>query len=244
MKELMIDIMASKKKVVTTVLYYKNPDLNKITRYNKIKLSSPWGLILNSLVFFMKFYKIVLLVFSAFMFLQCYGKQLSDSEKFALEYPLVGKDNIFIYKNVSETADILANGRGIVFIGFQECPWCQFYAVMLHDVAREMEIDKIYYCDIKDDRENNSKDYQRIVCILANHLQYDDEGHPRVFEPDVSIVSRGRIITRDYETSKETSGYETPEEYWNDEKVNAFKERLKKGMSILIQIINSSCKTC
>jgi len=201
----------------------------------------------------MKFHKIVFILISACMFLQCYGKdgrkeahgsQMSDSERFAQEYPLVGEDNIFVYRNADETADILAKGRGIVFIGFKECPWCQLYAVFLHDVALEMEIDKIYYCDIKEDRESNSESYRRIAGILAGRLQYDDEGRPRVYVPDVSIVSRGRIITRDFETSKETLGYDTPQEYWNDERVNALKERLRAGIGILQQIIGYSCNTC
>jgi predicted bacteriocin transport accessory protein len=201
----------------------------------------------------MKFYKIIFLVISSCMFLQCQGKggqkmengsRISDSEKFALEYPLVGKDNIFLYRNAAETADILEKGRGIVYIGFKECPWCQRYAVFLHDVAREMELDKIYYCDIRDDRENNSEAYRRIVRILNGYLQYDDEGHPRVYVPDVSIVSRGRIITHDFETSKETSGYDKPEEYWNDERVNALKEKLRAGIDILKQLISRTCNTC
>ncbi|MDR2136097.1 MAG: hypothetical protein LBO76_05725, partial [Treponema sp.] len=98
---------------------------------------------------FMGFYKIVLLMVSSCIFLQSCSKDdrkradgsyISDSERFALEYPLVGNDNIFIYKNAGEAADILANGRGIVFMGFKECPWCQLYAVFLHDAAREMGI--------------------------------------------------------------------------------------------------------
>jgi len=107
------------------------------------------------------FYKVILFIIFSCMFLQCHGKdsrkEMSDSEKFALEYPLVGSDNIFTYRNASEAADILEKGRGIVFIGFKECPWCQQYAVYLHDVAREMEVEKIFYCDIKEDRENNSE---------------------------------------------------------------------------------------
>jgi len=180
------------------------------------------------------------------MFLQCTskGSQLGDSERFALEYPLVGEDNMFIYRNVDETADILAKGRGIVFMGFKECPWCQSYAVYLHDVAREMEIDKIYYCDIREDRENNSESYQRITSSFAAYFQHDDEGRPRVYVPDVWIVSRGRIITHDFETSLDTLGYDVPQEYWNDERVNDLKERLRKGMSILKQIIANSCNTC
>jgi hypothetical protein len=169
---------------------------------------------------------------------------MSDSERFAQEYPLVGKDNIFVYRNAGETADILAKGRGIVFIGFKECSWCQAYAVFLHDAAREMGIDTIYYCDIREDRQSNSESYQRILGILDGRLQYDDEGRPRVYVPDVSIVSRGRIITHDFETSKETLGYNTPQEYWNDERVQALKERLRAGMKIYIQIVSRACNTC
>jgi len=199
------------------------------------------------------FCKIVLLTVFSCMFIQCYGKsdqkaanvsELSDSEKFALEYPLVGSDNIFTYRNASETADILEKGRGIVFIGFKECPWCQQYAVYLHDVAREMEVEKIFYCDIREDRESNSESYRKIVDIFTGRLQYDDEGRPRVYVPDAAIVSRGRIITHDFETSKDTLGYDTPQEYWNDERVNALKERLREGINILNQVIANSCNKC
>ena len=188
----------------------------------------------------MGFLKFVLIFIFSCMFFQCYGKgerkEMGDSERFALEYPLVGGGNIFVYKNAGETADILEKGRGIVFMGFKECPWCQQYAVYLHDAAREMEVEKIYYCDIKEDRETNSENYRRIIGILSGRLQYDDEGRPRLYVPDAAIVSRGRIITHDYETSKETLGFDTPQEYWNDERVNAFKERLKAGINILNQI--------
>jgi hypothetical protein len=62
--------------------------------------------------------------------------------------------------------------------------------------------------------------------------------------PDVSIVSRGRIITHDFETSKETLGYNTPQEYWNDERVQAFKEGLRAGMKIYIQIVSRAYNAC
>jgi hypothetical protein len=104
--------------------------------------------------------------------------------------------------------------------------------------------DIIYYCDISEDRQSNSECYRKIVDILYGRLQYDDEGRPRVYVPDVSIVSRGRIIARDFETSKETLGYDTPQEYWNDERVTALKERLRAGIGILKQIIGYSCNAC
>jgi hypothetical protein len=98
--------------------------------------------------------------------------------------------------------------------------------------------------DISEDRQKNSESYQRIVGILSSRLQYDDEGHPRVYVPDLSVVSRGRLILHDDETSKETLGYSTPQEYWNDERLNALKDRLRKGIDILNQIISRSCNSC
>lgn len=196
----------------------------------------------------MTFYRIIFIIIFSGVFMQCNSKgiqkEISDSDRFAIEYPLIGSDNIFIYKNADEAADILENGRGIVFFGFNECSWCQYYAVFLHDIVREMEIDKIYYCDIKEDRDNYSESYQRIVNILSGHLQYDDEGRQRIFVPDVCVVSRGRIILHDFETSMDTLGINTPQEYWNDERVNSLKERLRGGINILNQLISRSCNVC
>ena len=172
-------------------------------------------------------------------------QRLTDAERFALEYPLVGSDNIFVYKNASQTADILANGTGVVFMGFKECPWCQLYAVFLHDIAREIGLARIFYCDIREDRQNNSDSYQRIVTILSDFLQYDDEGRPKVYVPDVTIVNGGKVIGRDFETSKETLGYGTPQEYWNDDRLNAFKERLREGIKKgILRETNSSSGAC
>ena len=165
---------------------------------------------------------------------------MSDSERFALEYPSVGRNNIFVFRNAGETADILANGTGIVFIGFKECPWCQTYAVYLNETTIESGIGKIFYCDILEDRQNNTESYQRIVNILSGTLQYDNEGRPRVYVPDVTIVDGGKIICRDFETSKDTLGYETPKEYWTDERVGALKEKLYDSMSQ----ISRSCGQC
>ncbi|MCL2880200.1 MAG: hypothetical protein FWF29_08155, partial [Treponema sp.] len=164
----------------------------------------------------------------------------NDSERFASEYPLVGKGNVFVFRNAHETADILLHGTGIVFMGFKECPWCQQYAVFLNDTAHKMGIKKIYYCDINEDRQNNTESYRKIVKILSGSLQYDDEGRLRVFVPDLTIIKNGRIITRDFETSKDTLGYDSPREYWTEERVQALKNRLTEGM----KQINNNCNTC
>ena len=169
------------------------------------------------------------------------SRWVSDAEKFAAEYPDVGADNIFVIRTAAQTVEILERGTGVVFLGFPECPWCQYYAVYLQQAAREAGVNRIFYCDIKEDRENNTESYQRIVDIHSGMLQYDDEGREKIFVPQVTIVDSGRIIGCDYETSKNTFGYKTPEEYWTDERVLALKNRLKGFMG---QLSEPSCNTC
>ena len=190
--------------------------------------------------------KIFLIIPLIILFSQCSGKNnneprwVTDAEKFAAEYPLVGSNNIFVIRTVEQTAEILERGTGVVFLGFKECTWCQLYAVFLHEAALEMELNRIFYCDIREDRQNNTENYRRIVNTLDGLLQYDDEGRLRVYVPDVTIINNGKIIGRDFETSKETLGYKTAEEYWNTERVLALKIRLKEGMSF----INKNCNDC
>ena len=43
----------------------------------------------------------------------------SDAEKFAEEYTLVDKDNRFVYTEIDEIINILEEGTGIVYLGFQ-----------------------------------------------------------------------------------------------------------------------------
>jgi len=193
-----------------------------------------------------KYIIIGFLMISSILFLQCTNKKtdsdswINDSQKFASEYPLVGSDNIFVFRTIEQTIEILERGTGVVFLGFKECPWCQLYAVFLQQAALEKKITRIFYCDIRQDRLENSESYRRILYILDGLLQYDDEGRPRVFVPDVTIINDGKIIGRDYETSKDTLHYETPEEYWSEERINALKNRLMESMEEL----NLSCVPC
>ena len=150
----------------------------------------------------------------------------TDAEKFASEYTLVDKDNIFVYKNAEEIVDILEDGTGVVFLGYPSCAWCQTYAAMINDLAKEYGISKIYYHNIYNDRDENTENYTKIVEILNDHLQFDNVGNKYLYVPDTAFVVDGEIIGNDWETSKDTLNLETPEEYWTEERVTAWKEKL------------------
>lgn len=150
----------------------------------------------------------------------------TDATKFANEYTLVDKDNRFVYAKIDEIINILEEGTGIVYLGFPECKWCQQYVVYLNEVAEDRNVSKIYYYNIRQDRKNNTKDYQTIVNLLKKYLQEDEEGNPRVYVPAAIFMSEGRILGFDDETSYDTNGYDDPKEYWTEEEVSDLKDRL------------------
>ena len=167
----------------------------------------------------------------------------TDGERFAKEYTEVAEDNVFVYRSAEEVIKLLEHGTGVVYLGFPECPWCQTYVKYLDEVAAEVGVDKIYYYNILEDRTNNTEVYQKIVSLLGDSLQYDDEGNLRVYVPNVSFHVNGEIIGSDCETSKDTKGFETPEEYWSKEEVQELKDKLTTYME---KVYNSSnmCTTC
>ena len=167
-------------------------------------------------------------VVSLVLFLKKDKKTVSDMEKFSTEYHEVANNNVFVYRNIDEIINILEKGTGIVYLGFPECKWCQRYTKYLNEVAMDMGISKIYYYNIREDRKLNTENYHKIVSILENYLQNDEEGNKRIYVPSVNALKKGEIVGFDDETAWDTKGFETPDEYWNRDEVNDLKEKLEK----------------
>ncbi len=165
----------------------------------------------------------------------------TDAELFSEEYESVSKDNLFEYKTIDETINILKNGTGVIYIGYPECPWCVEYVPMLNDVAKSYGISEINYLNIKEDRADNTEKYQEIVSLLSEYLGYDADGNHRVYVPSVVVVVNGEIKGFDDETSYDTKGFSEPSDYWTDEEVLDLESKLG---TMLENLSSYSCSTC
>ncbi len=168
----------------------------------------------------------------------------SDAAKCVSEYPNVDEDNVFVYRNADEIVQIMEHGTGVVYLGFPECPWCQAYVKYLNEVAKETGIEKIYYLNISEDRKNNSENYQKIIAKLKDQLQYDEEGRPRIFVPNVSFHIKGDLIGNDYETSLDTHDLKDPADYWTKEEISELKQTLRKYMKQVVDAGGACASTC
>lgn len=163
----------------------------------------------------------------------------TDNIKFSKEYTSVSKENVFVYRSKDEIINILEHGTGIVYLGYPECPWCMAYVPLLNEIAKNEGIEKIYYYNIKEDRDDNTEFYQKVVSILNDYLNYDEEGKKRIFVPNVTFVKEGKIIFNDNETSLISEG--TPSEYWTEEKKTLFNEKFRKNINELLDDVCTSC---
>ena len=153
--------------------------------------------------------------------------KIPDGEVFAEEYNEVDENNVYVYRTMDEIIKILENGTGVVYLGFPECKWCQRYVKYLNEVAYEEDIEKIYYYNIKEDRENNTENYQKIIELLGDYVPYDEEGNRKIYVPAVIYVKNGEIVGHDNESSMVSGDVD---EYWTEEKVSALKERTREFM--------------
>ena len=180
------------------------------------------------------------LILLYFFFIRKDDNKETDALRFKNEYSKVSENNPFVYRNIDQIINILEKGTGVVYLGFPECPWCQAYVPYVEEVAKKVGIDKVYYFNIKEDRKNNTEEYQKIVKILDVYLPNDDEGNKRIYVPAIIVVRNGKIIEFDDETSKDTKGYKTPEEYWKNENLDALKTKLEKSFN---EIKSTVCKS-
>lgn len=119
--------------------------------------------------------------------------ELTDAEKFSKEYS-VTKNNPFKYIELKEVLNIIENGTGIIFFGDPDCEWCVASAKILTSSLNYKNIDVAYYYNPKKIRDNNTKEYKRLVKLLADYLETDKDDNSYLFLPDIYFVVNGEVI--------------------------------------------------
>ena len=152
------------------------------------------------------------------------GNINNNNKNFNEEYSLVDKDNVYRYINIDEVLDTF-NKSGIIFMGFKENIWSNYYAKYLNEVAKENNIKEILYYDIKKDRQTNNIKYKKLINLLEKYLMMNDEGNLYISVPYLVIIKDGKIMYTDNETSI-INGNTTPSLYWNQNNIDNFKDKI------------------
>ena len=156
-----------------------------------------------------------------------------EIDKHLAEYTLLNDENIYVFKNIDEIINIMNNKTGIILFCNPSSNWCQHYLKVIDDIAKSNNIKEIYYNDIKEDRNNNSLKYQKIVSKLYDYLDTDDTNNKRLNMPYLLFIKNGNVVAYDNRFSMVSSEI-TAEEYWNDpDNVMDFENQINEYIYLL-----------
>lgn len=101
-------------------------------------------------------------------------------------------DNNIKYLENDEVISFFKTGTGIIYFGYDTCPWCRNMIEPLIEVVKEENIDTIYYVDSKKVKSIKDDLYK----ILDKYLRVDSETNEKRFAvPDVYFIKDGKIMS-------------------------------------------------
>ena len=82
----------------------------------------------------------------------------------------------------------------IVLLGFPACPWCQAIMPEYNEVAKTLNIEEIYYVDIKDMRDNpESVDHNIYLTLYEKFIEAADQEKERINAPTIMNIKEGNL---------------------------------------------------
>lgn len=176
----------------------------------------------------------------------------------------ISKDNPIKYSDYEELLDIIENKSGIIYLGFPGCPWCRSALPVLLDVAKDNEINTIYYLNILNERDSyvvedgelvyqldeegnekkGTKGYFKLLKALDKHLtdyvvsfegkEYKT-GEKRIYAPTVIFVRNGKVLGLHVSTvESQKSGFDKMTKEQTEELYGIYED-------YILEMKNASC---
>lgn len=138
------------------------------------------------------------------------GKERQGKEYKNMEIS-VPSDNHVVYASKKQILDMLENGTGIIYFGFPDCPWCRNVVPVLIDTIKEEKVEKLYYYNAKEERDEKSLIEGKIVETKKGSAFYtalleklgekasiydglENDEVKRLYFPTVLFVKNGTIV--------------------------------------------------
>ena len=164
--------------------------------------------------------------------------EIKDNEKFITEHKeVIDPENIYVYVNSQEAYTLVREDNVLLLFGVKDNNYVGHYANILNEVAKSLEIEKIYYYDITEDRLNKNATYESIVKYLDGYVPHFDDGTANIYAPAFLIKTDG-VVTYYYDDTAIIKGNIKADEYWNEYQVNLAKLYLDNALKDYIRSQN------
>ena len=129
--------------------------------------------------------------------LGCHRKEIiydqAEGEAADMSWYGISNDN-FRYCDITVFQQLVADGKTtIVYLGYENGPWCRELCPMLNEFLREYEF-RAYYYDIELGENGNAENLQIIEDTVKELLETDSEGKPILYSPTIIYLQYGKPI--------------------------------------------------
>lgn len=142
--------------------------------------------------------------------------ELSKNKKIKVNIPI--NNHVKYIKSGKELINVFKSGTGIIYMGYETCPWCRNALPVLIDSIISNDVKNFYYFDIHNVSIKDVKD--ELYEILDSYLKVNDEGNKVIAVPDVYALKNGKIVSHHRGC---VDGYKNPYNKMNDEQVKELK---------------------
>ncbi len=111
----------------------------------------------------------------------------------------ISEDNPFIYADAEKIITMMDNGESfVVYFGFANCPWCRSVLPTLIEVSNDLKLNKIYYVDISEMRDQlEINDDGEVVTIKEG-----SEGYLSLLKRFDNVLDDYTLVNEDEEEIK------------------------------------------
>lgn len=131
------------------------------------------------------------------------------------------KNNKFKIVKGRELISLLKKGKHLIVIGNKDSDYSKKYMEEINAIVTELEIDKIYYYDLINDKVQGNSNYYEIVELLDGYLVTTDTSRKNLFAPSFYIVDNGKVKYYNVEAIA-MKNTDTVQTYWDQEKEFSF----------------------
>lgn len=176
---------------------------------------------------------IVIFIAMITCFIYLGNKYTSDDKEKILTindyYKNINKNRYEIVRG-AKIISLLKKGNHLIMIGNKDSKYSQKYIEELDIILEELEIDKVYYYDLINDKAQANSNYYEIVELLEGHLTTTDTSDNNLLSPSFYIVTDGKVNYYNVETSA-MKNTDTIESYWNVQNEFNFKQEISSAIN-------------
>lgn len=159
------------------------------------------------------------ILFAAMIFCFIYigNKYTSDSKDKTItisDYYENIDDKYFEVIKGKKLISLLKEGNHLILIGNQKSEYSKKYIQELTNILKELNIDKVYYYDLINDKAQANSNYYEIIDLLEGNLTTTDSSEKNLLAPSFYIVDNGEVKYYNTETAA-MKNTDTAESYWN-----------------------------